>query len=142
LFLGHCDREQLAGLYRAADVFVHPNPNEPFGIAPIEAMAAGLPVVAPDSGGLLTYANRENAWLTSPNGSAFVEAIRNVVQYPGATRQKTARARETAASFSWRHATQRYFELYDRLHSCYVSELRPERSRAISEQRWSSDVSQ
>src|SRR5262249_3694956 len=34
LFLGHCERERLAALYRAADVFVHANPREPFGIAP------------------------------------------------------------------------------------------------------------
>jgi glycosyltransferase involved in cell wall biosynthesis len=64
LFLGHCQREELQVLYHAADVFLHTNPREPFGIAPLEAMAAGLALVAPASGGVLTYANTENAWLT------------------------------------------------------------------------------
>ncbi|HBR55867.1 MAG TPA: hypothetical protein DEA22_00070, partial [Blastocatellia bacterium] len=37
--LGHLDKEELADYYANADVFVHPNPREPFGIAPLEAMA-------------------------------------------------------------------------------------------------------
>jgi glycosyltransferase involved in cell wall biosynthesis len=41
VFLGHCQREELRALYHAADIFLHPNPREPFGIAPLEAMAAG-----------------------------------------------------------------------------------------------------
>jgi alpha-1,6-mannosyltransferase len=61
-FLGHIgDRQQLADLYANCDAFIHPNPSEPFGIAPLEAMASGLPLIAPNSGGLTTYANTENA---------------------------------------------------------------------------------
>jgi glycosyltransferase involved in cell wall biosynthesis len=36
--------EMLRRYYASADVFVHPNPCEPFGIAPLEAMASGIPV--------------------------------------------------------------------------------------------------
>src|SRR5215467_15601467 len=50
LFLGQCDSDKLAELYAAADAFVHPNEHEPFGIAPLEAMTAGLPLIAPASG--------------------------------------------------------------------------------------------
>ncbi|HEY8559798.1 MAG TPA: glycosyltransferase, partial [Pyrinomonadaceae bacterium] len=39
--LGHLDKETLADYYANCDVFVHPNPKEPFGIAPLEAMASG-----------------------------------------------------------------------------------------------------
>ena len=49
----------LADLFTDGDLFVHPNPREPFGIAPLEAMAAGLPVVAPDRGGVTSYANAD-----------------------------------------------------------------------------------
>src|SRR5262249_13228594 len=46
VFLGHVrDRSMLAMLYANADIFVHPNPHEPFGIAPLEAMASGLPLL-------------------------------------------------------------------------------------------------
>ena len=63
--LGHLDKELLADYYANADVFVHPNPKEPFGIAPLEAMASGVPVVAPNSGGILSYATDENIWMRS-----------------------------------------------------------------------------
>ena len=47
--LGHLDKETLADYYANADVFVHPNPKEPFGIGPLEAMASGVPVVVPNA---------------------------------------------------------------------------------------------
>ncbi len=69
LFYGHVGaRETLARLYASCDVFVHPNPREPFGIGPLEAMASGVPLVAPAAGGLLSYANDTNAWLAGAHG--------------------------------------------------------------------------
>src|SRR5262249_38675632 len=57
------DPGALADLYVNCDAFAHPNPREPFGIAPLEAMAANLPLIAPRSGGVLSYADETNAWL-------------------------------------------------------------------------------
>jgi alpha-1,6-mannosyltransferase len=71
-FYGHVGaRDTLARLYASCDAFVHPNPREPFGIGPLEAMASGVPLVAPAAGGLLSYANDTNAWLAEPTGEAF-----------------------------------------------------------------------
>lgn len=117
LFLGQCAAGQLAELYAAADIFVHPNPHEPFGIAPLEAMAAGLPLVAPASGGLLTYANRQNAWLTEATPEAFATAIQSAMCDGEARREKIERGRKIAQAFCWSRVTERYFLLYDRLHA-------------------------
>jgi glycosyltransferase involved in cell wall biosynthesis len=113
-FVGQCDRNRLAALYHAADIFIHPNPREPFGIAPLEAMAAGLPVVAPGSGGILTYANPTNAWLTEPSAAGFAEAIASVQSNPGNRLQKVERALCTARNYSWPLVTPNFFQLYDR----------------------------
>src|SRR5262249_1457808 len=72
VLLGHlADKNALARLYASCDIFVHPNPREPFGIAPLEAMASGLALVAPASGGVQTYADDSNSWLLPPPPSPF-----------------------------------------------------------------------
>lgn len=116
LFYGHVGaRETLARLYASCDVFVHPNPREPFGIAPLEAMASGVPLVAPASGGLLSYANDSNAWLAEPTGEAFARAVRDACQAGPDRDARVTRARETAAGYTWPHVTRAIFDLYDRL---------------------------
>jgi glycosyltransferase involved in cell wall biosynthesis len=45
-FTGHQQGEQLAALYRAADVFVFPSRTDTFGLVLLEALASGLPVAA------------------------------------------------------------------------------------------------
>lgn len=50
--LGKLPRRQLSWLYQVADLAVAPSVYEPFGYAAIEAMAAGVPLVATEVGGL------------------------------------------------------------------------------------------
>ncbi|HET9614939.1 MAG TPA: glycosyltransferase, partial [Candidatus Limnocylindrales bacterium] len=51
-FEGPTDRSGVAAAMARADLFVHPSPRETFGVVAVEALAAGLPVVAADSGGV------------------------------------------------------------------------------------------
>ena len=116
-FAGHLgDRNELADLYANCDIFVHPNPREPFGIALLEAMASGLPLLAPRSGGLTTFANEGNAWLACPNGTAFASAASNIVNNPSLTNAKLLRARATAEEHDWPVVASNYLALYDELH--------------------------
>ncbi len=115
-FLGHvADRAALADVYANADVFAHPNPREPFGIAPLEAMAAGLALIAPDTGGITTYANRTNAWLVHADADAMAAAAREIRMNPTVRKVKIAAARETAETFSWPVVTKRLLELYEEI---------------------------
>jgi glycosyltransferase involved in cell wall biosynthesis len=114
--LGHIgDRAKLLELYADCDAFIHPNPREPFGIAPLEAMAAGLPLVAPNAGGLLSYADETNAWLAEPNGESFAAAARAVFNDPATRKDKLAWARWTSRQYQWRVVTDSFFQLYDEL---------------------------
>src|SRR5262249_22170144 len=107
---GSLDRDTLAACYASCDVFVHPNSREPFGIAPLEAMASGVPVVLPDRGGVLEYASDRNAWLASPDARAFAAAVTAARR---GDRQRVARAIETARQLRWSRVTNDYFALYD-----------------------------
>lgn len=107
------DRSTLAQYLSGADIFVHPNPREPFGIGPLEAMACGIPVVLPKSGGVTEYATPENSWMAEPLGSAFASAIREILDSPLEAAQRVALARQTAEAHDWAAVIDRYFAEYD-----------------------------
>jgi alpha-1,6-mannosyltransferase len=110
------DRTRLAALYASADAFVHPNPREPFGIAPLEAMASGTPLVAPRAGGVLSYASDANAWLAAPAPAAMAAALHAALQ-PGPEREsRITRARARAAAFDWVRVCRSVFATYDAIH--------------------------
>jgi alpha-1,6-mannosyltransferase len=116
MLCGHLDTQTLARYCASCDVFVHPNPREPFGIGPLEAMASGVPVVVPDSGGILEYASRANAWLAEPTARAFADAVRAARLGDG---QRIRAAAETVERFGWARAIRRYFDAYDDIHRGY-----------------------
>lgn len=116
VLLGHLDKDLLADYYANADVFVHPNPHEPFGIAPLEAMASGAPTLAPNSGGILSYASNENAWLVEPTGEKFAEAVREIVSNEELRNRKIARALETARQNTREASTDNLLATYDKMY--------------------------
>jgi len=117
LFLGHIsDRNVLADLYANADLFIHPNPREPFGIAPLEAMASGLPLIAPNSGGITAYANGENAWVVDPTVVAFLAALHEALSNAPLRTAKIKAALETARQFEWSRVAASFMDLYGELH--------------------------
>lgn len=123
-FLGPLmDRARLAALYASADVFVHPNPREPFGIGPLEAMAAGVPVVVSATGGVRSYASVDNAWLAEDDPVALAAAL--VAAAAGRRDARVARAIATARACAWPEMARRHFALLDRLHV----ECQPESGR-------------
>ncbi|HMT08203.1 MAG TPA: glycosyltransferase [Pyrinomonadaceae bacterium] len=115
--LGHLDKETLSNYYANADVFVHPNPREPFGIAPLEAMASGVATVAPNGGGILSYATAENMWLIEPTGSDFANAVREIVSDDDERDRRIANAVETALANTREASTDRLLDTYETMYA-------------------------
>ncbi|MBN2241626.1 MAG: glycosyltransferase [Acidobacteria bacterium] len=121
-FLGHVnDKSYLVSLYTHCDAFVHPNPREPFGIAPLEAMGYGLPLVLPNAGGVLTYAAPDNSWIAEPDGKSFAAAVLSIFGNPELRQDKIGRARRVAENYRWPGITRDIFDLYDRLHNQQIT---------------------
>jgi glycosyltransferase involved in cell wall biosynthesis len=115
-FLGHVgDREKLADIYANVDAFVHTNPNEPFGIAPLEALASGIPLVAPNAGGVLSYANDTNSWLSEPTSEKYAAAIRAIFEDESIRKCRVQKGIETASRYSWEASTDALFSIYDEM---------------------------
>ena len=111
------EKRELAQLLVCCDAFVHPNATEPFGIGPLEAMAAGLPLVAPDRGGVTTYANARNAWLCPPTAEGFAAGVRAVFADAPERAARVSAARAAALARSWPAAAAHYLRLYRELHA-------------------------
>lgn len=124
------DRAALADLMTDADLFVHPNPREPFGIAPLEAMAAGLPVVLPDQGGVTSYGNHGNAWLAGSTAADFAAAVMRALADREERERRRTQAFATAAAHRWPVVTAAFFDRYDQIaasHQLRSSRLFPSR---------------
>lgn len=113
---GHLDKETLANYYANADVFVHPNPREPFGIAPLEAMASGVPTLAPNAGGILSYANSGNAWLVEPKAENFAAAVTEIIENTELCKRKISNAVQTAQNNTREKSTDNLFAAYDKMY--------------------------
>lgn len=115
--IGHQgDRARFASIVASADVFLHPNPREPFGIGPLEAMASGTPVVLPRAGGVLSYATDRNAWLAKPDAAGLGVALVGAIRHERERIQRAAEAVATAHAFAAPHMATRLFDLYYRIH--------------------------
>jgi alpha-1,6-mannosyltransferase len=110
-FLGHIgDRDYLSRLLASADVYLAPGPIETFGLAALESLASGVPVVCRDSGAIQEIIHLDSgialprepaAWLAAMN--FFASAERS---------QKALKARLRAEQFSWHQTACKLLNLY------------------------------
>lgn len=120
-FVGHLERDALHEWLLASDVFVHPNPREPFGIGPLEAMAVGLPVVLPRAGGVLTYATDENAWFVPESGTGLAAGVEAVLRDPARAATRAEAGRQTAEAFAWPARASGMLAHYRQIHETRIA---------------------
>lgn len=115
VFEGEADRAGVAAAMARADLFVHPSPRETFGVVAAEALAAGLPVVAADSGGVTEIlqpdAERYGRIVPPGDPAALAHAILDVLANREAFSAEAASAR-ASARFSSASVAGRLLELY------------------------------
>ena len=79
-------------------------------------MASGVPTLAPNAGGILSYATNENAWLVEPTGQAFADAALEIVDNTELREQKVNKALETARANTREASTDRLLATFDKLY--------------------------
>ena len=102
-FLGLRRGADLAELYASFDIFAHTSPYETFGQAVQEAMASGLPVVAPNAGGPVDLVDHgRTGYLVPPfRPDGFTEAVRDLVGNIERRRAFGAAGRAAIEGRSW-----------------------------------------
>lgn len=100
-FLGWVDAERRAALLCGAKAFALPSLwEEPFGIAGVEALAAGVPVVASSVGGIPFWLTDGGLLVPPGDPAALHDALARILDEPGLRDDLAARAPRAAARFS------------------------------------------
>ena len=99
-WLGEVDEDDMPGLYAGCDVCLWPAVNEAYGMALVEAQAAGLPVVAGRAGGVgRVVSDRETGLLANPlDADGLACAVRDLLTEPARRDAMAARALNRAGS--------------------------------------------
>jgi alpha-1,6-mannosyltransferase len=105
------ERVDLATLLASCDAFVHPGDQETFGLAALEAMACGLPVVGAQAAGLAELVSPEVGVLVPPrNARALADGIIGLYERDPAS--IGVRARRLAERYAWDPLFERILERY------------------------------
>ena len=112
--LGPVEDAELEGLYRAADVFALPSTKEGFGLAVLEALAAGLPAVVSDLEVFRGFLGDGASALLAPTGDpgALAEALVRVARDPALAERLRAGGREVAARHTWARVAEAHEAAY------------------------------
>jgi alpha-1,6-mannosyltransferase len=107
------DRDRLADLLAAADVYLAPGPAETFGLAALEAMASGVPVVCSDQGAVRELVEASGAGVVNPEprAGAMAESIIGLLRQDLVSLGGMGRT-YAEANHSWDSAFDRLFSFY------------------------------
>jgi glycosyltransferase involved in cell wall biosynthesis len=111
-WLGQVPAEQLPSVMRNADVCVYPSFYEGFGFPPLEAMAAGTPVVA-STASCLPEILGDAALLVDPTDlEGFTRSLQSLLGDPATRNRLTEAGRQRALSFTWDRCAAQTAALY------------------------------
>lgn len=125
-FLGHVDdRSLIAETLSDADVTLAPNQREAFGLAALESMACGTPVVVPVNSGSAELVTGGTGICVPAGPRGFASAALEVSRWPVSARRAAARRR--AEEFPWKQTVALLLDGYSSLGVDVSRELPPAR---------------
>jgi glycosyltransferase involved in cell wall biosynthesis len=117
VFTGYLRGEELSRAYASADIFTFPSRLETFGLVVVEAMAAGLPVVASRVGGIPDVVQEGVTGYTfdADDTATMIEGVRRIVSSRARLQQMGQAARAFAETKSWDAMMDEVIAHYEKL---------------------------
>lgn len=114
VFTGYLSGAELATAYASADVFAFPSTTETLGLVALESMAAGVPVVGADAGGIpfVIHDGVDGFLVPAHDPDALVDRLTRLGSDAGLRARMGAAARQEAERHSWRSATEALVQYY------------------------------
>ena len=113
-FAGSVPYEEIPNYLKAADIFCFASTTETQGLVTMEAMAAGLPIVAVDATGTHdALTNGKEGLLTENNSKALGQAINEIVTNPELREKLISGGADRVEWFDIAHQAKRMLEVYD-----------------------------
>lgn len=119
-------RTDLAALLASADVAIAPGPAETFGLAALEALACGTPVVVSAESALREVVGEAGA---SVAGEDLAAGVTDVLTRPEPDRRASARAR--AERYGWPAAVRAFLAVHEELAEAGASGLGPDAATGV-----------
>jgi glycosyltransferase-like protein len=115
--LGALDQEEMERLFRAADAFAFPSVKEGFGLAALEAVAAGLPLVATDLDVFRGFLTDGDSALLTPVGDAeaLSAALARVAEDAPLRARLRAGGARVVARHTWAASARAHERAYERM---------------------------
>lgn len=107
------DRAELAARISAADIALSVCPGETFGLAVLEALACGTPVVTADRGGARELVSAASGAWGAPTPEHLADAVLRLAARPVADRRQAARRR--AEQFTWERSVGLMLDVHEGL---------------------------
>lgn len=111
-FVGYVSDEKLNQLYNLADVFIFPSLYEGFGLPPLQAMAAGTPVICSDATSLPEVVGSAAVKHHPEDTESFAKSLLEVTADKNLSLLLRQKGLERAKQFSWRKAAEKEMEVY------------------------------
>jgi D-inositol-3-phosphate glycosyltransferase len=133
--------DDLAAVYRAADLVAVPSYNESFGLVALEAQACGTPVIAAAVGGLVTAVRDgiSGVLVDGHDPTDWARVMRQLLDAPGRRAELARGATRHARAFSWERTAAGLLAVYRDAVNSHRRELA---TSALRGQTWGTDVRQ
>lgn len=113
-FTGFLKGQDVNNMFSLSDVYVMPSVSEPFGISPLEAMNANVPVIISKQSGVsevLKYAIKVDFW----DIDAMANAIYCLINYPALSKMFIKNGKSEVETIRWEDSAQQLRSLYYKL---------------------------
>lgn len=114
-FTGFIRGKQMNQVWNVSDVYVMPSVSEPFGITPLEAIQAGVPVIVSNQSGVaevIDHAIKVDFWDTD----SLADSIIGVLRHKSLSTSLKKNSKKELSSISWTRAAKEINAIYHDLH--------------------------